>query len=62
MSKSLNVRMYEMQRPPKVGAVFLYEDDFFDKNIIIFVVFRGWGASNMQNSFTKKQTNDPKTI
>ena len=51
-----------MQRPPKVGAVFLYEDDFFDKNIIIFVVFRGWGASNMQNSFTKTRTNDRKTI
>lgn len=51
-----------MQRPLSVGAVFLYEDDFFDKNIIIFVVFRGWGASNMQNSITKKRTNDPKTI
>jgi hypothetical protein len=51
-----------MQRPPKVDAVFLYKEDFFDKNIIIFVDFRGWGASNMQNSFTKTRTNDRKTI
>ncbi len=35
---------------------------FFDKNFHIFVVFRGWGASNRQNSFTKTRINDPKTI
>lgn len=37
--------------------VFLYMVfAFFDKNFHIFVVFRGWGASNMQNSFTKTRT------
>lgn len=43
---------------PREGCClyFIYSIHFFAKKSFNFVVFRGWVASNMQNSFTKIRT------